>query len=229
MCMCLVAADAGRLLADWHAETRRHPDERGERCQFELGGADFFVRRCVLARPQLLGVREHQIVEIYFLGGSGELLGGTGDVDSQLEIVKVAKTVNRVELGGGCRVMNGRALARCCDGRGVEQLHRHAVLALDPAPSDFGPHVVTPTSRDHGELFAWKLRHRRQLELHRPEFVERALGFDRQQLVDDAAHGVESETTCREIDLPGRRHDVRLVADVHDERFAIDAHDRLEK
>lgn len=126
--------------------------------------------------------------------------------------------------------MKGRALTRCCfDGRSAEQVHRHPILILDPAPPDFGPHIVAPTGRDHGEVLSWKLRHRRQLELRRTEFVERALGFDRQQLVDDAAHGVESETTCREIDLADRRHDVRLVADMHDERFAVDADDRLEE
>ena len=78
-------------------------------------------------------------------------------------------------------------------------------------------------------MLSWKLRHRWQLGLRRTEFVERALGFEREQLIDDAAHGVESETTRREINLADRRHNVRLVADVHDERFAVDANNRLEE
>lgn len=125
--------------------------------------------------------------------------------------------------------MTGRTLARCFEGPGAEQLHRHPILVGDPAASDFGPHIVASARRDDGEVLSWKLRHRRQLVLRRAEFVERALRFERQQLVDDAAHGVESETTCREVNLADRRHNVRLVADVHDERFAVDANDGLEE
>ena len=60
---------------------------------------------------------------------------------------------------------------------GAEQLHRHPIVVRDPAPSDFRPDVVAPTGRNDGEVLAWKLRHRRQLELRRAEFVERALRF----------------------------------------------------
>jgi len=115
------------------------------------------------------------------------------------------------------------------NGRGAEHFHRHPILVRDPAPSDFGPYVVAPAGRDDGEVLSWKLRHRRQLRLRRTEFFERALRFDRQQLVDDATHGVESETTCREINLAGGRHNVGLVAHVHDQSFAVDANDRLEE
>ena len=113
--------------------------------------------------------------------------------------------------------------------QGPEHVHWHPILVRDPSPSDFGPYVVAPTGHNDGEMLAWKLRHRRQLELRRAEFVEGALRLGREQLIDDAAHGVESKTTRREIDLAGRRHNIRLVADVHDERFAVDANDRLEE
>ena len=60
-------------------------------------------------------------------------------------------------------------------------------------------------------------------------FLERLLQLDRQKLIDDAVDGFERESAVRELDLPRRRHHVRLVAGVHHQRFAVDADDRLEQ
>ena len=61
------------------------------------------------------------------------------------------------------------------------------------------------------------------------ELVERTQHLRGQELPDDAIDGVEGEPARRQIDLTGRRDDVRLVARVHDEGFTIEVHDGLKE
>ena len=70
---------------------------------------------------------------------------------------------------------------------------------------------------------------RGELVLNRAELVECVENIRRQQLRDDAVDGLERQPLAGELDLPRRRHDVRLVARVHDEGFAVDADNRLEQ
>ena len=110
----------------------------------------------------------------------------------------------------------------------AKQLHRHAVV-FDPPPPHFRPHIVAPTRRHDRELLARKLGERGQLVLSGAEFLERLLRFDRQQLIHDADDGIERQAARREIDLPRRRHDVGLLADVHHQGFAVELDDRLKE
>ena len=111
----------------------------------------------------------------------------------------------------------------------TEHLFGYPVVVFDLAPPDLGPHVVAAARHDHREPLTWKLGEPRQVVLGRAKFVKRVLEFHGQQLRHDAVDGFEREAAAREVHLPGRRHDVRLVAGVHDERFAIDADNRLEQ
>ena len=61
------------------------------------------------------------------------------------------------------------------------------------------------------------------------ELVERALRFNRQELVDDAVHCVEGQAASGKIDLTGRRHHVRLLTNVEHERFAVGRDNRLKQ
>ena len=83
------------------------------------------------------------------------------------------------------------------DGAGSEHLERHTVVVGHLPPPDLDPDVVAAAGRDDGEMLAWQLRHLRQLVLHGAELFERALGFERQQLVHDPAHGVDGQPAWR--------------------------------
>jgi len=120
-------------------------------------------------------------------------------------------------------------LRNSCRGRLREELVGNAVVVRNAVAPHFHPQIVSAACGDDGEMFAGKLGNRRQLVLHGAELVERAVRFRRQQLLDDSVDRVKRQTAAGEIDLPGRRHDVRLVAGVHDQRFAVDAYDRLEQ
>jgi len=78
-------------------------------------------------------------------------------------------------------------------------------------------------------MLAGELVGRRQLVLHRAEFVQCRLQLGRQQLSDDGVERLECQASTGDVDLSRRRHDVRLVAGVHDQSLPIDAEDRLEK
>ena len=55
------------------------------------------------------------------------------------------------------------------------------------------------------------------------------LRFNRQDFVDDAVDGFEAQPTRCEIDLAGRRDDIRLLTDVQDERLTLSSDDGLKQ
>lgn len=110
----------------------------------------------------------------------------------------------------------------------TEQLFGYLIVIRNSAAADLGPEVVAAAGGDHGEMLARKLFKAWQLVLRRAKLVEGILKFDRQQLRNDTADRFEREPATGELDLPGRRDDIRLVAGVQDERLAVDAHNRLE-
>jgi len=154
--------------------------------------------------------------QIYFRGA----LAGS----PQLRRVRKRQAVVANGLLG---VLGDRLLPLCRSG--TEHLFGDAVVVGEPAPADLGPHVVAAARHDHRELLPRKLGEARQVVLHGTKFVERALEFHGQQLRHDAADRFERQAAARELDLPGWRDDIGLVAGVQDERLTIDMHNRLEQ
>jgi hypothetical protein len=124
-------------------------------------------------------------------------------------------------------MLDDRLLPLCRSG--AEHLFWDAVVVGDLAPADLGPHIVATARHHDGEQFSWKLGEARQVVLRCSKFIECVLELDRQQLRHDAADSVERQAATRELDLPGRRDDIGLVAGVQDEGLAIDMHNRLEQ
>ena len=113
--------------------------------------------------------------------------------------------------------------------RREEHVERHTVfLGRAPAPN-LDPDVVAAPCDDDRELLVVPTRLRGQLVLNRAELIQSVLRLERQQLFQNSIHRLEREAARREVHLTGRRHHVRLFADVDHARLAVETHDRLEK
>jgi hypothetical protein len=96
-------------------------------------------------------------------------------------------------------------------------------------PPNLGPDIVSAAGSNDREALAGKLARCREFVLHAAEIVEGALGFNGEQLIDDAADRLEGQAASGEVDLTGEGHHVRPVADVHDHGLALETNDRLEQ
>ncbi len=106
--------------------------------------------------------------------------------------------------------------------------------------ADLQPDVVAAPGGNDDER-ALQGRVGRNLVLDRPEVGELGTLVGWQQLVHHGQDGLGREAPARQLDLApregptegipqlGRRHDVRLLADVHDDRVALEADDGAEQ
>ena len=106
-------------------------------------------------------------------------------------------------------------------------------------PAHLDPDVVA-AARGHNREALFRMIGRGDAVVGRAELVQRRPLVERQYLAEHARDRVGREHTRGQLDLApgersaklirrlGRRHDVRLFADVHDECVAVEADNRVE-
>src|SRR5262249_15860383 len=110
-----------------------------------------------------------------------------------------------------------------------EHLGRHRIVVRGAPAANFDPHIVAAARGDDREMLLtifWKWR---QFVLNSPELLERGARLEGQHLLEDAGDGFEGERSRGELNLTGRRDNVRLFADVDDEGLAVETDDGLKQ
>ena len=152
-----------------------------------------------------------------------DLLRGFVRVPSRPQVRRVGHRQRLMVATHRFRVVRGKRRRR------EKRLRRDGVHVGRAPASNLDPDVVAAARDDDGKVLVGEIGTRRQLVLNRAEFIQRVLRLDRQQLLENAVHGLERQAARREVDLPGRRHHVRLLADVDHARLAVEPDDRLKQ